>query len=155
MHRDNTTQDQDAISRRRRRQAGFTLVELLVVIAIRGMLAAVAGTQVIGYLCRAKVDTARLQIDQIEASLDLFRLDVGRYPSSDEGLRVLVEPPANAGRWAGPYLKKRKTLVDPWNRPFDYVFPGRHGTLDIFSLGGDNADGGEGCEGQDVANWGQ
>ena len=134
------------------RERGFTLLELLIVIAILGLLAALAGPQLFSYLGRAKTDTTRLQISQLEASLDLFRLDVGRYPAQDEGLRALLDPIGSGERWNGPYLKKRQTLIDPWDQEFRYTFPGRHGEYDIYSLGADNAQGGDG-ENQDVTNW--
>ncbi|MCG8354384.1 MAG: type II secretion system major pseudopilin GspG [Kiloniellales bacterium] len=140
--------------RRRARagSAGFTLLELLIVIIILGLLGALAGPQLIKYLGKAKTDTAKLQIDQIEASLDLFFLDAGRYPTQQEGLQALVERPAGAEQWNGPYLKKRDTIVDPWGKTFEYSLPGEHGPYDIYSLGSDGAEGGDG-EDQDVTSW--
>lgn len=135
-----------------RRNRGFTLLELLVVLAILALIAAFAGPQVLKYLGGAKSDAARVQIDNLATTLDLYRLEVGRYPSEDEGLTALVERPAGAERWNGPYVRKRGALIDPWGVPYRYGFPGEHGDFDLSTLGGDNAEGGEG-EDQDIVNW--
>lgn len=135
-----------------RRSAGFTLIELLVVLAIIGLLAGLVGPQVIKHLGESKTKTAKLQIEELSSALDMYRLDVGRYPSSEEGLAALIEQPASAGYWNGPYLRKKKMPQDPWNNPFHYVTPGQHGKFDIFSYGADNAEGGDG-ENQDVLSW--
>ena len=139
-------------ARRRRRQAGMTLLELLVVITVLGLLTAAVGTVALNYLGRAKTETTQLRIDQVEAGLDLFRLDVGRYPTEAEGLRALVEAPAGAEKWNGPYVKKAEAIDDAWGNPFLYASPGQHGEVDIYSLGADKAEGGE-DEDQDVTNW--
>jgi len=131
---------------------GFTLVELLVVLAILGLIAAIAVPQTIGYLGRAKSKTASIQIDNLGAALDLFRLDVGRYPSDSEGLEALVNPPGDVGNWAGPYLKKQSSVLDPWEKPYQYRFPGQNGEYDLFSLGADGQEGGEG-ENRDLVSW--
>jgi len=138
--------------RRRIGTAGFTLVELLVVLAILGLIAAIAVPQTIGYLGRAKSKTASIQIDNLGAALDLFRLDVGRYPSDSEGLEALVNPPGDVGNWAGPYLKKQSSVLDPWEKPYQYRFPGQNGEYDLFSLGADGQEGGEG-ENRDLVSW--
>ncbi|MFO1152200.1 MAG: type II secretion system major pseudopilin GspG [Rhodospirillales bacterium] len=133
--------------------AGFTLLEILVVLVILGLLAAVvAGPQVFRQLGAAKSEAAKLQLDRVGGSLDLFRLDVGRYPAQQEGLRALVEPPVGVARWNGPYLKKQESLIDPWGRPFGYRYPGQHGEYDLWSLGADGTEGGDG-ENRDVVNW--
>jgi general secretion pathway protein G len=141
-------------SRRRdlRRQAGFTLIELLVVLVILGMLAAFAAPQVLNYLGRAKTDAAKAQVQNIASILDLYRLEVGRYPDESDGLDALLEPPADAPRWNGPYVKRRDALVDPWGDMYVYRFPGEHGAYDLYSLGADRTEGGEG-EDQDITSW--
>jgi general secretion pathway protein G len=124
-------------------------LELLVVITILGLLAAVTGTAAISYLGRARTETTKLQIDQISAGLDLFRLDNARYPTKEEGLIALFEAPDGLARWQGPYLKKREAITDAWGNPFRYEILGRHGEIDIYSYGADNAEGGDG-ENSDV-----
>ncbi len=137
---------------RRRRQAGFTLVELLVVLIILGLIAAFAAPRVIKFVGGAKTDSAKIQIERLSGVLDLYRLQVGRYPSDDEGLNALMEQPADAPDWEGPYLKKADALIDPWRRPYIYRFPGEHGDYDLYSLGADGEDGGEG-ENRDLTSW--
>jgi general secretion pathway protein G len=133
-------------------QRGFTLVELLVVLVILGLIAAFAAPRVMKYLGGAKSDAARIQIERLSAVLDLYRLEVGRYPSTDEGLEALMEQPPDAERWNGPYLKKANALVDPWRRPYLYQSPGEHGDFDLSTLGADGSDGGDG-EDQDMTSW--
>jgi len=119
-------------------QQGFTLIELLVVLAILGMLAAIAVPQVLKYLGRAKEDVVKVQVQSIGTSLDLFLLDVGRYPTEQEGLPALVSQPAGLAQWHGPYVTKPSSLIDPWGRPYVYHQPGRQGTdYDLYSLGPD------------------
>ena len=136
----------------RRRQAGFTLVELLVVLVILGLIVAFAAPQVIKYVGGAKSDSAKIQVERLSSVLDLYRLEVGRYPSQDEGLESLVERPAGAETWNGPYLKKADALTDPWGRPYVYRQPGEHGEFDLYSLGADGQEGGEG-ENRDLTSW--
>ncbi len=138
--------------RKRRHDRGFTLLELLVVLVILGLLAMVAVPQAIKYLGGAKSDAASIQIQKLDATLDLFRLDNSRYPTQEEGLDALYERPSGLERWNGPYVKKREMLTDPWGSPYTYRFPGEHRDFDLFSLGADNAEGGDG-ENQDVTNW--
>jgi general secretion pathway protein G len=137
---------------RRRGQAGFTLVELLVVLIILGLIAAFAAPRVIKFVGGAKTDSANIQIERISGVLDLYRLQVGRYPDEEEGLNALMERPADAPDWDGPYLKKADALVDPWGQPYIYRFPGEHGEYDLYSLGADGEDGGEG-ENRDLTSW--
>lgn len=131
---------------------GFTLIELLVVLVILGLLAGLVGPQVMKYLGGAKTDSARLQIENIASSLELYRLDVGRYPNSSEGLQALIEAPPGASSWNGPYFKKKQVPKDPWGNDYHYRSPGEHGPFDIYTLGADNADGGE-SENRDVVSW--
>ncbi len=131
---------------------GFTLIELLVVLVILGLLAGIAGPRVMKALGGAKSDSAKIQIEEFGAALDMYHLEVGRYPSSDEGLESLVKAPSNAGKWNGPYLKKNQVPPDPWGNPYQYKAPGQHGEFDLYSLGADNAEGGEG-DNKDVVNW--
>ncbi len=138
--------------RRRAGEGGFTLVELLVVLAILGLLAALAVPQLVHVLDSAKADTAKLQIDKLGGVLDLFHLEVGRYPTEEEGLKALIEAPPQAEHWRGPYLKKRDALVDPWGHPYVYRFPGQNGDYDLYSLGADGKEGGEG-QNADVTSW--
>ena len=132
--------------------AGFTLLELLVVLAILGLLAAIVAPQVLRYLGTSRTQTAKVQIENISASLDHFQLDVGRYPTPEEGLDALVKAPPNAPNWNGPYLKKASALLDPWGQKYFYVVPGKHGEADVYTLGSDHAEGGTG-EAKDVGNW--
>ncbi|HEY0633945.1 MAG TPA: type II secretion system major pseudopilin GspG [Gammaproteobacteria bacterium] len=132
---------------------GFTLIELLVVLVILGMLAGLVGPQVMKYLGSSKSKTARLQIEELSAALDLYRLELGRYPSAEEGLGALVQAPAGReAQWNGPYLKKKVVPKDPWGTDFHYRFPGEQDSYDLFSLGADNAAGGEG-EDADILGW--
>jgi len=141
-----------AIRRKRRRSAGFTLLELLVVLAILGLLAAIVGPQVIKYLGSSKSQTASVQAKNIAAAINLFQLDMGRYPTQQEGLKALVKAPAGAGNWNGPYLPDESALVDPWGRPYLMRVPGQHRDIDVYSLGSDGQPGGTG-EAKDVGNW--
>jgi len=144
--------DDETNRRRKRRERGLTLVELLVVLLILGLIAAFAVPQVMKYVGTAKVDSAEIQVERIGGILDLYRLDMGRYPDSDEGLQALFERPSNAERWAGPYVKKADSLIDPWGRPYEYRSPGEHGEYDLYTLGADGLEGGEGEDG-DITNW--
>lgn len=139
-------------NRSNRRQRGFTLLELLVVLVILGMLAALAGPRVMKYVGGAKSDTAKLQIEEFSAALDMYKLEVGRYPNSQEGLQALVQAPGGVANWNGPYLKKNTLPKDPWGNDYHYESPGRHGAIDIYSYGADGREGGDG-ENKDVVSW--
>lgn len=147
-----TKPQRERATRKPSKDGGFTLLELLVVTTILVLLAVATGTVVINYLGRAKTDAARLQIDQIEAGLDLFRLDIGRYPTQQEGITALVAAPGGLDSWRGPYVRKKAALTDPWGTEFQYVFPGRNGTYDLYSYGADGTEGGE-DEAADVKSW--
>jgi general secretion pathway protein G len=145
------TKSEKSIGLRENREAGFTLIELLVVLVILVLLAGVVGPRVIGYLGSSKAKVAKLQIENFASSLELFRIDVGRYPTSAEGLKALTEKPVGVLIWNGPYLKKNDAPVDPWGRPYIYVAPGKSGPFDLSSLGADGTRGGEG-EDADITN---
>lgn len=125
------------------RKRGFTLLELLVVVVIIGLLAAYVGPRYFSQLGKSEVTVALAQMDAIEKALDTFRLDVGRYPTTEEGLTALQQRPATAARWNGPYLKKALP-ADPWGRPFTYRAPGSQGEFEILSYGRDGQPGGSG-----------
>lgn len=131
--------------------SGFTLVELLVVMIILGLLAALVGPKFFSHVGKSKTKAAKAQIELLGIALDTMRLDIGRYPTTEEGLDSLVEDPG-IDDWDGAYLRKGMPL-DPWKEPYIYVHPSENGIeYDILSYGSDKAIGGEG-EDQDVANW--
>src|SRR5438552_6309221 len=130
---------------------GITLIELLVVMVIIALFTTLVGQRVFRNVEKARQTTAKAQIGEFESVLDAFRLDVGRYPTTEEGLQALRVRPGNIERWDGPYLRKDVPL-DPWQRPYVYHCPGQHGDFDLYSLGADGQDGGEG-EAADVTNW--
>ena len=134
-----------------RTSRGFTLLELLVVMVIIGLLAGFVAPRFFAQIGKSETKAARAQLDALEKALDQYRLDVGRYPSSEQGLAVLVERPAGLARWSGPYLKKT-VPQDPWGNPYLYKSPGEHGEFDLLSHGKDGQPGGEG-EAADITNW--
>jgi general secretion pathway protein G len=134
-----------------RNSSGFTLVELLVVMIIIGLLAALVGPRFIRQEEKAKIKATKAQIELLGTALDTFRLDVGRYPSTQEGLEALRTKPGALERWDGPYLKKDLPL-DPWGKAYVYKSPGEHGPFDIISYGADGAPGGE-EDNRDIASW--
>lgn len=134
-------------SSKRHMSKGFTLIELLVVLAILAMLAGLVGPRVMEALGSSKSKAAKVQIEDLGAALDMYRLDLGNYPKE---LNALVEGSGN--NWNGPYLKKKKLPKDPWGNDYQYRFPGEHGDFDIVSYGSDGSPGGEG-EGRDIVSW--
>ncbi len=139
------------MTRRGNRSAGFTLLELLVVLVIIGLLVGYVGPRYFSQVGKSEVKAARAQIKALEDSLDQYRLDVGHYPSNEQGLEALTAAPAGETRWQGPYLKKA-VPKDPWGSSYQYRYPGEHGEVDIYSFGKDSQPGGTG-EGADVTNW--
>jgi general secretion pathway protein G len=135
----------------RRAEAGFTLVEMLVVITIIGLIMGLVGPRVLVFLGNSKVKAAKLQIESFASSLDLFYLDVGRYPTASEGLAALAQRPDNATIWNGPYLKTGAVPPDPWGHTYVYRVPAERGPYQIVSLGSDGQEGGTG-NAADISN---
>jgi general secretion pathway protein G len=138
--------------RRRLRAGGFTLLELMVVLLILAMLASIAAPQVLKHLGKAKSQTAKIQVDALSAGLDFYHVDLGHFPTQEQGLKALLERPENEPKWDGPYVKRDASLLDPWGRPYLYRVPGQHGAYDLYSLGADGKEGGDG-EDRDIGNW--
>jgi general secretion pathway protein G len=136
----------------RKKEKGFTLIELLVVVIIIGVLAAFVGPKIIGRVGQSQVTAAKNQIGALESSLDMFFIDNGRYPTTEEGLEALNTKPDGAKKWRGPYLKK-KLPKDPWGNDYIYICPGREGRdYEIISYGADGEEGGEG-DNADIVSW--
>jgi general secretion pathway protein G len=136
---------------RGRPQRGFTLLELLVVMVIIGLLAGYVGPKLFAQIGKSETKITRAQIDALQKALDQYRIDVGRYPATEQGLAALTQRPAGESRWAGPYLVKAAPQ-DPWGRAYLYRSPGEHGEFDLWSLGRDGQPGGEG-DNADIVNW--
>jgi general secretion pathway protein G len=134
-----------------RARRGFTLLELVMVLVIIGVILAMVGPRVFNSLGRASSERAKVQIEQIGSALELYKLDVGRYPSTQEGLNALFSAPSGVANWNGPYLKDPKHLKDPWAADFTYRSPAEKGGYDLVSLGADGKEGGEG-ENKDIRN---
>jgi general secretion pathway protein G len=136
-----------------KRREGFTLIEIMVVVVIIGVLAATIIPQFMGTTHDAKVSTAKSNIAELETALERYNIHMDRHPTTEEGLKVLVEaPPGEEKRWRGPYVKMIR--VDPWGEPYQYRNPGVHrkSGFDLWSRGADRADGGEG-DAADIGNW--
>jgi general secretion pathway protein G len=125
-------------------QQGFTLVEMLVVITIIGLIMGLIGPRVLNYLSESKVKAAKIQLQSFGSALDLFYLDAGRFPSTQEGLTALVQPTPGVAAWNGPYLKGGNVPSDPWNHPYVYRSPGERSAYEIMSYGSDGQEGGTG-----------
>jgi general secretion pathway protein G len=137
--------------RQENRQRGFSLIELIVVLVILGLLATVVGPRIMDRLGKGKAEIAKLQISELEGALGLYRFDVGRYPTTSEGLAALVDNPG-AQNWSGPYLSKRTLPKDPWGRDYQYRSPGQHDDFDLYSLGADGVEGGD-EDNADITSW--
>lgn len=133
---------------RTERSRGFTLLEMLVVILIIGLLTGVVGPRLMGQMSKSETTAARAQISSLDKALQAYRVDTGRYPSTEEGLQALVKAPASESRWQGPYLQGA-VPNDPWGQPYQYKFPGAQRDFDLSSFGRDKQAGGSG-EGADV-----
>lgn len=134
-----------------RHERGFTLLELLVVMVIIGLLAAYVGPKYFSQISKSEVKTVKAQIVGFEKALQQYRLDTGRFPTTEQGLQALQVRPTNVAKWDGPYLEKALPL-DPWGRAYIYLSPGEHGDFDISSAGRDGRPGGDGADG-DITNW--
>lgn len=134
-----------------RRGAGFTLLELLVVMVIIGLLAGYVGPRYFSQIGKSEVKAVRAQIDGLEKALEQYRIDTGRFPSTEQGLAALFVKPTNEAKWAGPYLKKAAP-PDAWGNSYQYKAPGEHGEYDLYSFGKDGRAGGSGDD-ADIVNW--
>lgn len=140
-----------------RKEAGFTLIEIMIVVMIIGLLMTAIATQLIGRAQQAQVDITQTQLRQVEQALELYKLDNGRYPTTEQGLAALVRMPTSGPpprRYAPSGYVKAEVIKDPWGAEFQYQFPGVHNAVsfDLFSYGPDGVEGGEG-ESADIVNW--
>lgn len=136
----------------RRKPNGFSLTEMLVVLTIIGLIVGLVGPKVLSYIATSRTKTANLQIKNFHNALDLFYLDVGRYPTTSENLSALVEKPPALDGWHGPYLKSQTVPLDPWGKAYNYRSPGAHSAYDIISFGADGREGGT-DDNADVVSW--
>jgi general secretion pathway protein G len=148
IHRMNITSKQTACN-----QKGVTLLEVLVVLSIMAIIAGLALPRIMQSRENALVDATKTQIGNVVSALNMYKLDNFAYPTSEQGMNALVQKPGGqpaAPNWRGPYLEK--TPTDAWNRPLQYLSPGQHGAIDVYSLGADGQPGGEGND-SDIGNW--
>jgi general secretion pathway protein G len=131
---------------------GMTLIEILVVLVLIGIVMGIVGGNFLGKGEKAKADAAKIEINQIGQTLDLYKLEVGRYPTTQEGLQALITAPAGVANWNGPYWKNGTLPKDPWGNEYKYAMPGSHGAYDIMSYGADGKEGGEGPN-KDIGSW--
>jgi len=131
---------------------GMTLIEILVVLTLIGIVMGIVGGNYLGQGEKAKAKAAKIEIEQIGQTLDLFRLEVGRYPTTQEGLQALITAPTGVTNWNGPYWKKSTLPKDPWTNEYKYASPGQHGAYDLWSYGADGKEGGEGTD-KDITSW--
>jgi general secretion pathway protein G len=131
---------------------GMTLIEILVVLTLIGIVMGIVGGNYLGQGEKAKAKAARIEIEQIGQTLDLFKLEIGRYPSTQEGLQALITAPSGVPNWNGPYWKKSTLPKDPWTNDYMYASPGQHGAYDLWSYGADGKEGGDGVN-KDITSW--
>ena len=131
---------------------GMTLIEILVVLVLIGVVLGIVGGNFIGKGEKAKADAAKIEISQIAQTLDLYKLETGRYPTTQEGLQALIAAPSGVANWNGPYWKKGTIPKDPWTNEYKYSSPGSHGPYDIISYGPDGKEGGDGAD-KDITSW--
>ena len=136
----------------RNRERGMTLIEILVVLVLIGIVLGIVGGNFISKGEKAKADAAKIEIGQISQTLDLYKLEIGRYPTTQEGLQALISAPPGLPNWNGPYWKKSTLPKDPWGNEYRYSAPGQHGPYDIMSYGADGKEGGEGAN-KDILSW--
>jgi general secretion pathway protein G len=136
----------------RSRMAGMTLIEILVVLVLIGIVMGIVGGNFIQRGEKAKRDAAKIEIGQIGQTLDLFKLEIGRYPTTQEGLQALITQPSGVTNWNGPYWKKSTLPKDPWTNEYHYASPGQHGAYDLWSYGADGKEGGDGAN-KDITSW--
>ena len=136
----------------RRAARGMTLIEILVVLVLIGIVMGIVGGNFLGKGEKAKADAAKIEINQIGQTLDLYKLEIGRYPTTQEGLQALLTAPSGVSNWNGPYWKNGTLPKDPWGNEYKYASPGQHGAYDIISLGSDGKEGGDGPA-KDITSW--
>ncbi len=142
-----------ALLKRTRRAAGFTLIEIIIVITIIGLIVAWAGNRIFGQADNAQARIAKAKVASLAATLDQYKLDTGKYPSTSDGLRALLQAPAGVSNWTGPYVKNADELKDPWKNDYVYKSPGdSNRPFEITSYGSDGKEGGDGPA-RDIHSW--